>query len=137
MKVALGAHRANVFQTHRLPSAGVVGHGEHHERDVRRAHLGDQTPQRRDVHVALEGMLRAWIAPFGNGKVDGARARVLDVGARGVEVAVAGHHLAGTAHELEEDPLAGTALMGGKNMLEPGESADRFFQNVPAAGPRV
>ena len=47
-------HRAHVGQRHRLAAAGVVGDGEHAQRDLLPAHLGDELLQRRHVHVALE-----------------------------------------------------------------------------------
>ena len=137
MAVAHGAHRADVLEAHRLPAAGIVGDREHHERDVFGAGLRDQAFERGNVHVALERVARARVASFRDQEVDGARPGVLDVGARGVEVAVVRDHLSGTAHQFEEDAFAGATLVGGQDVLEAGERAHRLLQRVPALGTRV
>lgn len=45
-------------------------------------------------------------------------AHELDVGPRGVEVGVVGHHVAPLAHHAEQDALGGPSLMGGDHVLE-------------------
>ena len=47
-------HRFDIGHRDRLAAAGVVGDGEHHQRDLRRAFGRDQRLQRRHVHVAFE-----------------------------------------------------------------------------------
>ena len=53
---------ADVLHRDRLAAAGVVGDGQHHQRNALAAHACDQLLQRRHVHVALERMQRRGLA---------------------------------------------------------------------------
>ena len=70
--VAVADRRAprGVLERDRLAAAGVVRHGDHHERDVRGARARQQRLERRDVHVALERMLERRVEPLGDDEVD-------------------------------------------------------------------
>ena len=117
MPAADGADGADVLHGDRLAAAGVVGDGEHDERDVLAADLFDQGFERGDIHVAFERVDGAGLAAFGDDEVDGFGADELDVGAGGVEVGVVGHDVALLAHAAEEDALGGAALVGGDDVL--------------------
>ena len=52
------AGRADVGQGHWLAAAGVVGYGQHHERNALTADAGNGLLQCSHVHVALEGQAR-------------------------------------------------------------------------------
>ena len=103
----------------RLAAAGVVGDGQHDERNALASDACDQALERGDVHVALERM-RAWpgVVRFGDRQVDGLGADEFDVGARGIEVRVVGNDVARLAHDAEEDALGGAALVGGDHVAE-------------------
>ena len=60
MLVALadGADLADVFHGDGLAAAGVVGDGEHDERNALAADARDEGFEGGDVHVAFEGMSR-------------------------------------------------------------------------------
>ena len=71
--VVLGADLgdlAHVGQRYRLPATRVVGDGEHDERDAVSAVLGERLTQARDVHVALEGVVRVHVGELGRGEVE-------------------------------------------------------------------
>ena len=55
----------------------------------------DQPFERGDVHVALERNARLRVGGLGQGQVDGARSGELDIGARGVEMRIVRHDVAG------------------------------------------
>ena len=140
-------HGAHVGHRHRLPAARVVGEGQHAHGDTLGAHLVDERLQPLGVHVALEGVLGLRLVPLGDHQVEGLRALELDVGARGVEVGVVGHDVAGLAHRREEDALGGPPLVGRDDVaiaedvphgrLEAVEAAAAGIGLVPAhhAGP--
>ena len=54
--IADRAHRASILERDRLAAARVVRDGEHDQRDVLHADLGDGRLERVDVHVAFEGV---------------------------------------------------------------------------------
>ena len=79
----------DVRHRHRLPAAGVVRDGQHHQRNFLRAFGGDQLFERRDVHVAFERNTRLGIRGRGKRKIDGPGSRELDIRAGRIEVCVA------------------------------------------------
>ena len=132
-QVAVGAQ---VRQRHRLAAAGVVGDGDHAEGDA----VGLLAQQRLDavqVDVPLEGVAGARLAPLGDDQVERLDAAVLQVGAGGVEVGVAGDDLAAPRGHREEDALGGPPLVGGDDVLVAGQVADHRLEPVEAARPGV
>ena len=123
----------HVGERDRLPAAGVVGDGDHDERDALGAVLGERLAQGVDIHVALERVVRVHVRELGRGQVERERPSELDVGAGRVEVAVVGDDVALFAHDREEDPLGSAALMGRDDVLEPGDVVDRVVE-VEVAG---
>ena len=61
-------HRFDVRHRDRLAAAGVVGDGEHDQRNLLRAFGCDQPLQRRHVHVALEIQARLRVGASGMGR---------------------------------------------------------------------
>jgi hypothetical protein len=59
------------------------------------------------------------------------RADKFNVGAGGVEMAVAGDNVTRFQARAGEYPLGGAALMGGENMLEAGNLAHAVFKFMP------
>ena len=115
------AHRFEVAHRDRLPAAGIVGHRDHDQRDAILALGRDQFFQARDIEVALEIQPRLRVGGFRYRQVNGARAGKFDVGARGIEVRIVGHHVPGPAHHREQDALGRAALMGGNHVAEAGQ----------------
>ena len=116
MALADGADLADVFHGDRLAAAGVVGDGEHDERNALAADAGDEGLERGDIHVAFEGIVERGLAAFGDEEVDRFGADEFDVGARGVEVGVVGNDVAFFAGDAEEDAFGGAALVGGDDV---------------------
>ena len=137
MLVAHRPHRADVRQAHRLAAAGVVGDGDHDDRDVLGPDLGDEGFERGDVHVALEGVLALGVLALGDGQVDGPGSRVLDIGERGVEVGVVGDDLALAADKLEEDAFAGPPLVRRQDVDEACDFLESFFEAEERLGAGV
>ena len=111
-----------------LAAAGVVGDGQHDQRDVAGAFAGDERFERLHVHVALEIEAGLRVGGLRDGQIDGARAGEFDVGAGGIEVRVGGHHVAGPAHHGEQDALGGAALVRGDHVAEAGELVGHALQ---------
>ncbi len=124
-------HGPEVGERHRLPPTGVVGHGDEHGRHVLGPALANEGVEGGDVHVALEGVDEARLAPLGDNQVHRLGAGELDVGSGGVEVGVVGHHVAGAADHREEDLLRRPTLMGGDDVLEGEQGADGVEEPVP------
>ena len=93
--------------------------------------------ERLQVHVALEGMDQPRLAALGDHQVARLGARVLDVGARGVEVRVVGHHVARPGDAGEQDVLGGAPLVGGDHVLEARDVAYRRLKPVEGRRARV
>src|SRR5690606_19621030 len=127
---------ADIRQTHRLPAAGVVGYGEHDDRHAARI-LVEHALQRLQVDIALEGLDDVRVVRVGVGNVQRRRAAIFDVGAGGVEVGVVGDDVTRLEQRAEKDTFGGPALMGGDDVLEPGDGAHRFLKAVEAARPGV
>ncbi len=102
---------ADVGEADRLAAAGVVGDREHHARHGFTV-ISQEGLKPAQIHVPFEGMLALRIQTLGDDEVVGLRPRGLDVAARGVEVAVGGHHPARPAQDGEEDRLGRATLVG-------------------------
>ena len=81
--------------------------------------------QRRDVHVALEGVPQRRLRALRDRQVDGLGAGELDVGPGGVEVGVVRDHPARPADDGEQDLLGGPALVGGQTCSNGNRPAPR------------
>ena len=57
----------NVRHRDRLPTAGVVGDGQHDQRNLRPPFRGNQPVQRVNIHVALEGETGLRVSRLGEG----------------------------------------------------------------------
>ena len=108
-----GADGFDVGHGDGLAAAGVVGDGEHDERDALAAVLGDEALQSVDIHTAFERPLGLGVGAFGEGEVQRFGSGEFDVGAGGVEVGVVGDDVAGLAEAGEEDALDLAALVAG------------------------
>jgi hypothetical protein len=124
------AHRAHVGHAHRLAAAGVVGHGQHDAGDVLWPDFKDVAFQRRQVHVALEGMDQPRLPSLGDHQVARLRTRVLDMGARRVEMGVVEHDFPRPGNGGEENVLRRAALVGRNHMLEAGDVAHGSLEAV-------
>ena len=114
--LADGADLAHVLHGDWLAATGVVGDGQHDQRDALAADARDEGLERGDIHVAFEGVIEGGLAAFGDDEVDGFGADEFDVGAGGVEVGVVGDDVALLAGDAEEDALGGAALVGGDDV---------------------
>ena len=139
MLVALadGADLAHVFHGDGLASAGVVGDGEHDQRDALAADALDEGLEGGDVHVAFEGMRRRRVLAFFDDEIDGFGADEFDVGAGGVEVRVVGDDVALLAGHAEEDALGGASLMRGDDVAVAEDVLDGILEAVEAAAAGV
>ncbi len=136
VRVAHRAHAAQVLERDRLAATRVVGHGDEDHRH-RRAFLLEKARERGDVHVPLEWVAIRGDAAFRDGQVERLRAAGLDVGARGVEVRVRRHDLAGAAEHREQDALGSAPLMRGDHVAVREKLLDRGFEAVERRRPRV
>ena len=84
----------------------------------------------RDIHVALERVLRFGLAAFGNDQVNRVGALRLDIGARGVEMGVVRHRVMRLGDHREQDALGGPALVGRDQVLERHQVLDRRLETV-------
>ena len=123
------ADRPDVGQADRLAAAGVVRHGQHHQRD-RGSLFFEELLQRRNIHVALEGVALARLEPFRDRQVEGLRPGELDVGPRGVEVGVVRDDPARPADHGEQDLLRSPALMGRQDVPEREQAGHRLTEPV-------
>ena len=80
MALADGAHLADIFHGDGLASAGVVGDGEHDERDALAAYADDQGFECGDIHIALKGMRRGGVLAFFDHQIDGLGSDEFDIG---------------------------------------------------------
>ena len=124
------AHAAQVLERDRLPAAGVVRHGDHHERHalavLRRACA--RAPPRSTL--PLNGCDQRRHAPLGDHQVARLGLLDLDVGARRVEVVVVRDHVARLQHGVEQDPLGGAALVRRDHVAE----ARQVLDHVAGSG---
>ncbi len=130
------ADRANlgeVRQADRLTATAVVRHGDHAHRHPRGADPLDQGRESIDVDVSLERMPGLRLCPLVDHQINGLGSRVFDIGPGGVEVVVAGDDLAGAAHQLEEDALAGASLMRRQDKGHSRHLAQGLLEAVPAS----
>ncbi len=75
-------------------------------------------------------MLR--IAGLGARQVDGLRAHEFDIGARGIEMGVVGHHVALLAHDVEQNAFGGAALVGGNDVTVAEDVLHRVAEVIEA-----
>ena len=126
----------DVGQADRLAAAGIVRHGQHHQRDMD-GPLGEQPVQRRDVHVALERVPQRRLQALRDEQVDGLRPGELDVGPGGVEVGVVRDDPARAAGHGEQDLLRGPALVRGQDVPEREQAGHRRTEPLERGRPRV
>src|SRR5258708_2580629 len=105
------AHLPDIFHRNRLPSAGIIGYGEHHQRDSLPPNPTNQFLQRSHVHVSLKWMFVAGFASFGNQQIDCFSAYKLDICPRGIEMRVVGNNVTFLASDSEKNSLSGASLM--------------------------
>ena len=137
MGLADSGYCFSIGHGNRLAAAGVVGDGEHDERDIFAADAGDQRLKRGDIHVAFEGQDGLGAAGFGIDEIDGLGARELDIGASGIEVGVVGDDVALLAHDVEEQALGGAALVRRKHVRVAGNVLDRALEAIEAGAAGV
>ena len=135
--LADGAHLAHIFHGDRLAPAGVVGDGEHDQRNVIAADALNESFESSNVHVAFERMIDRRLPAFGDDEIDRLRADEFHVGAGGVEVGVVGNDVALLAHHAEEDALGGAALVRGNHVLVAEDVLDGILEADEAAAARV
>ena len=132
-----GPDLPQVRQAHRLAAAAVVRHRHHAERDALGPDLGDQ--RRRACarsRLPLNGWRLRGCVPSSMTRSTAVGPGVLDVGPRGVEVVVAGDDLARPADQLEQDPLAGPALVRRQDVRHAGQVAAAPSRSDTSSGPR-
>ena len=130
------AHRANVRNGDRLPTAGVVRDGHEDHRHVAGA-FGEELLERADVHVPFERVHRSRLAPLRNEEIHRFRPCCFDVRARRVEVRVVGNDLAGARDDREENALRRAALVRRDDVAERKELLHRLEETEPRRRPRV
>jgi hypothetical protein len=111
-----GSYGFGVFHGDGLAAAGVVGDGEHDQRDALAPHALDELVERFNIHVAFEGQDGLGAARFWVEQIDGLGAHEFNIGAGGVEVGVVGDDVALPAHHVEEDALGGATLVCGDDV---------------------
>ena len=134
-----GAERPDATQVrerHRLPAAGVVRDGDHHQWHAIRL-PGQQPVERLQVDVALERVLEVRHASLRDDQVPGLGALDLDVGARRVEMVVVRHDIARMQDRVEQDPLSGSSLVSRNDVRESGEVLDDRFEAIERPAPRI
>ena len=134
--VAEFASFADVLHGNGLTSNGVVGYGEYHEWHIAFVFL-EHFLEFFKAYVAFEGDFELSVVSFGDGDIDGEGLAALDVALGGVEVGVAGDHLAGLDEVGEQHVLGCAALVGGDDVLEAGELGDGVLHVVERAGAAV
>src|ERR1017187_5788785 len=95
------------------------------------------TLQRLHVHVALEIEANLRVGGLGNRQVHGPRAGEFDIGARGIEMRIVGHHVSGPAHHREQDALGRAALVRRDHVPEPGQLVDHALHAEETLAARV
>ena len=108
---------ANVLHANRLSTDGVVGDGEHHERDVAFVLL-QHLLQFLQADISLEGDFQLGVVCLGDGDIDGESLAALNVSLRGIEVSIAGHNHTGFHQIAEQHVFSCTALVSRDNKLE-------------------
>src|SRR6185295_11361408 len=101
------------------------------------AMLFDQPRKRVNIHVSLERQLELRVRGLRKRKIDGSRASVFDICPRGVEMRIARDDVALLAHDREQDPLGGAALMRRNHVFESGEFPNDILQPEEALAPGV
>ena len=81
--------------------------------------------------LPFERMQGPRVVTFGDNQVDGLRARVFDVGTRGVDVRVVRHRLARSADSREKNLLGGAPLVRRKDVFERKQFADAVEEAEP------
>ena len=137
MLAANRADGASVLHRDRLPAAGVVGDGQHDQRNAFAANARDQFSSAATSMLPFEGKPRRRLTGFGNRQIDGFGADEFDVGARGVEVRVVGNHVALLAHHAEQNAFGGASLVRRDHMLIAEDVLDGVAEVVEAAAAGV
>ena len=93
--------------------------------------------QPRCVQIAFEGMKAGGFERFPDWEIQRFGAHVLAIGARRIEMRVAGNDVAGLAQCGEENPLSGVPLVRGNHILEAGDCLHRVTKTAKAGRARV
>ena len=128
-QLGIGAY---IGHRHRLATARVVGDRDHAKRNAI-ALLFEQPFSPRQVNVALERVNQRGLQALSNHQVQRINAKVFQIGAGGVKVAIVGHHLAFFTNRSEQHFFSGAALVRGHKKLHAGDVLDDFFKPVKAA----
>ncbi len=128
---------ADVLHGDRLTAAGVVGNGDHGKGDFLPAVLLNGLLQGGNVHIALEGCHIGIIQPFITDQIKRIYPNKFKIGAGGIEVAVIGYNIPFVRAGHGQNTFCGTALVRGKNMLHPGDSANGLFESTERRAARI
>ena len=135
-EAADGRDLPDVGQRDRLAAPAVVGHGHHHDGHAAGAAVQERLELGR-IHVALERQVGVRIISDGPGQVDGLGVPDLDVGPGRVEMNVARHGAVPAENRFEKNPLGRPALVGGDDVGEAEDVADRLLKPEKAPGSGV
>ena len=130
------ASLADVLHANRLTTNGIIGNGEHHERNIALVLL-EHLFQLLQADITLEGNFQLGVVSLGNGNIDGECLAALNVTLRGVEMGVTGDDLAGLHEVAEQHVLSGTTLVSRDNKLETSQFGNSVFHVVEGAGTAV
>lgn len=119
MAAADRANLPDILHGNRLAPSGIVGYREHDQRNSLPAHFIYQSFQRRDVHIALEGMDEAGLLAFWNDQIYGFSSNKFDIRARGIKVRIVRYDIAFFVHHAEQDALRSAPLVSGDYMPIP------------------
>ena len=122
-------HRFDVGHRDRLAAAGVVGDGQHDQRDLApRPRAAIRRSSAATSMLPLKSSASCVSAASGIGRST-ARAPVNSMLARVVSKCVfVGHHVPRLAHHREQDALGGAALVRGDHVAEAGQLVDHALQ---------
>src|SRR5579862_332614 len=123
---------ADILHGDGLASTGVVGNGQHDERDALAAHAVNERFEGGDIHVAFERMRRGGPLAFFDDEIDGFGTDKFDVGASRIEVRVVGDDVALLAGAAEKDALGSASLMRGDDVPVAENLLDRSFEMIEA-----
>src|ERR1700681_696613 len=109
-------HLSNVLHGDWLTPARIISYRQHYEGNMITANATDQLLERAHIHVALEWVICARVAPFCYHQVNRFGADEFNVGASRIEVRIVRYYITLFTGHTEENSLGGASLVRGNHV---------------------
>ncbi len=125
---------ADICHANRLSAAGIIGDGQHDNRNSVHADFFNGVSQRIQIHIALEWIESARVSAFRYDEVTRLGSSIFNMCAGRIEMGVVEHNITGTSNIGKQNVFSRPSLMGGNQMFKSCDVAYGIPQSIEGRG---